>query len=863
MGTRGLFFVRCRGRYFAYYNHFDSYPDGLGSAIIQQIPENRDEYREWLQAMRVRYSKLATHYEGQCLPVSVKADQSDPTGSLPERYIKSFLSVDDRLEHSPLQIVMPDAEIWFIEWTYTLDLDREVFTVDNVLHFKLTKIPRYDRWIYYIDKDGYERRAFKPFTPEEIIGDVTCTPHFSQASKNRYKCLGPEVMPPRSLVSDSEEVVIHREALFWVVFSLTHQRYSPLLDQFYLEWGSGSFAFRELAFAFLSITAGEMSFESPRSLNGNYSGEGYFLIPEDRLRIGQQSLLPRFLHESHAAGFEPGSAPRETTYWMNNVLIHLVTRTDLVDVEEAAVAEVVDFGLNAGVNRFYAMVFSILDVVLIRVQTNQDGTVHVRRSPLMALVHFNDNNSRFVNGPRSRQSVLPQKTTTCPGFDVPPPTGKEIAEDGNSSHPAESNDVENEGEKEGPATIVKESYEDEDFTFSMMLRFFDAASEEHLAGEKSRIFPNEIMATVLEFSDMRTHEMLRRTSACCQQLGNRRIRLSDNYAVVGADRRQAPEQFFVEDLRTGERIKSTVSYSARSYHYLQNEDKSIELNPVIGIADPSSTRVSIIDRVSFYLSDLYPSDPKYTGKTELPWYEKYRYTGGFADSEADNKLLDMPTYLYPGSFENAWGRFITAVIRSGDNSAYRFVMLNNAKWMCLLPPRYRQLRMDHLFCNGLQAFVRHPDDESPVEWQQTINYAIAQLGLTDRVRPREQNVKGRPVLVGFGTKARLYYYVYRRNETPAVPANASSYSVRIADSCTKLDGRHRLVELYPGGNPLNIQNPEDRAKLEDWLLTFRGNDDFGTEWDPIAESRQRIECGESKTTANQKAQEVQGEDASD
>ncbi|KAK1149403.1 hypothetical protein N8T08_006626 [Aspergillus melleus] len=861
MGTRGLLFVRCRGRYFVYYNHFDSYPDGLGSAIVQEIPEDPDKYREWLQIMRARYSELATQYEERCLPVSVKGDQYESTDSLAERYMGSFLSVDDRLENSPLQIVMPDVEIWFIEWTYTLDLDREIFTVDNALHFKFIKVPRYDRWIRYIGKDSYDRRAFKTSTPKEIIGDVTCIPQFNRASRDRYKTLNPEIVPPRSLVPDSKEVVIHREALFWIVFSLTHRRYSPILDQFLPEWDSNSFGFRELAFAFLSITAGEMSFEYPESLNRNYSREGYFLIPEANLHIGQQSLLPRFLHESHAPGLEPGAAPKETTYWMNNAIIHLVTRTDLVDVEEAAVAEVVEFGLNAGVNSFYAMVFSILDVVLVRVQTNQDGIVHVRRSPLMALVHFNDKNSRFANGPRSRDSGPSEATTSV--------TEKE-SEDEISS---QSESVEFEDEKDGEiaTTIVKESYEDEDFTFSMMLRFFDAASREHLAGEASRRVPNEIMSTVMEFSDVRTHQMLRKTSACCQQLGNSRIRLNDYYAIVGADRRQAPEQFIIEDLRTGERITSTVSYSSKSYHHLANVKSSIELNPVIGIADANSTRMTIIDTVSFYLSNLSASDPKYTEKIELPWYEQYSYTGGFANTGTDNKLFELPTYLYPGSFENAWGQYITALIRSGENSAYRFVMLNNAKWQCLLPPRYRQLRMDHLFCNGLQAFVRHPDDESPMEWEQTINYTVVQLGLTEFSRRREQNVKGRPILVAFGTNARLFYYVYRRDETPAVPANPSSYSVRVAESCTKSDGRHRLVELYPGDSPLNIRDPEDRAKLEDWLMTFRGNEDFGTEWDPITESRKRVGCDDSRTTAGQEesgagdedAQEGEGEEASD
>lgn len=44
MGTRGLVFIRCHGRYFVYWNQFDSYPEGLGEAIVHQIPENDEKY---------------------------------------------------------------------------------------------------------------------------------------------------------------------------------------------------------------------------------------------------------------------------------------------------------------------------------------------------------------------------------------------------------------------------------------------------------------------------------------------------------------------------------------------------------------------------------------------------------------------------------------------------------------------------------------------------------------------------------------------------------------------------------------------------------------------------------------------------
>lgn len=49
MGTRGHMYIRCRGRYFIYYNQFDSYPEGLGETIVAQIPEDPEEYRSKYQ----------------------------------------------------------------------------------------------------------------------------------------------------------------------------------------------------------------------------------------------------------------------------------------------------------------------------------------------------------------------------------------------------------------------------------------------------------------------------------------------------------------------------------------------------------------------------------------------------------------------------------------------------------------------------------------------------------------------------------------------------------------------------------------------------------------------------------------------
>lgn len=58
MGTRGHFVIRCRGRYFVYYNQFDSYPEGLGNAIVHSIPVNHEEFRSKCNSYSQIYWKL-------------------------------------------------------------------------------------------------------------------------------------------------------------------------------------------------------------------------------------------------------------------------------------------------------------------------------------------------------------------------------------------------------------------------------------------------------------------------------------------------------------------------------------------------------------------------------------------------------------------------------------------------------------------------------------------------------------------------------------------------------------------------------------------------------------------------------------
>jgi hypothetical protein len=53
MGTRGLFGFYYKGKYYVVYNHFDSYPSGLGNSILEQIHQAQKDgsFANWVSQL--------------------------------------------------------------------------------------------------------------------------------------------------------------------------------------------------------------------------------------------------------------------------------------------------------------------------------------------------------------------------------------------------------------------------------------------------------------------------------------------------------------------------------------------------------------------------------------------------------------------------------------------------------------------------------------------------------------------------------------------------------------------------------------------------------------------------------------------
>ncbi|KAF4164490.1 hypothetical protein CNMCM6936_009072 [Aspergillus lentulus] len=828
MGTRGLLFIRCRGRYFVIWNQFDSYPEGLGDAIVHEIPTDPDGYRNWLDSMREMYSRSAQKFEDQILTVDANIEQDDL--SISERHAKSYLAVDDRLEYAPIQTIMNRfSNDLFIEWTYTIDLDREMFAVDDAACFKLFNIPHGGRWIRYLAEDARQRRKLSDNTPKDIVADVSWKPNIDPNLKVLGQALNIELlsltnfaagtMLPLDLDAASPSAAVKQMMPVRINFLMTAflqmcRVYRKVLDRFVLEWEPSCFMFREMAFAVLSLAAGEVFFEYPEVLDAKYRTNGYYLLPNSRTPKYHTRMLPRFLHESHLPGIEPGSAPKSTSFWFHNILVHLNSRLDLDDVEEASVVAVVNDGLGQGYEEFYAMVLSILDVVLIRVQKGRDGKPYIRRSPLMSLFEFTDENSGYAHGPRTRLSQSQQ--------DLNKP-------DSHDAKPKDTSLEEDDAASDKSADPAAAGY----FTFMLMYHFFNAAAAERLAGKRSLLVPNEILSLIMDFSDMRTYLALAQSSAFCHEISHRKLRLNDEYAVVGSG--EDPETFVLEDLHSGKKIHSKLSMYQENWlgRAISNE---LKLSPVIGVKD--ADRLSIMDDVAIQLTDMTPKDPMWSEAGEGPSREQYGWS--FPPNERDGDLIfNLPSYAYLGAVENAWGQYLSKLARDAGDPHSRFfsTMLRNRLYRCLLPPGYRELGMEPFQCSGFHAFFRHGRDETPDEWERTLQYVVRQLSKLE-ARPRDRFQRwGHPLIVAFSTRVKLFYYVFHREVRPAICSNAKSYTVEIAAKCTDPNPGSRLVQLITGEDPIDLKDDDDRMKFESWIISLCKNSSL--QYNPYTEQFDR------------------------
>ncbi|KAF8493728.1 hypothetical protein F5888DRAFT_1722504 [Russula emetica] len=150
MGTRGNKVYRHKGRYYVYYNHWDSYPSGFGLQVLHEIPRNvsKEEFEEWVRKTREYvYAQRDSH---------VLNDPEDGSSYVSDK--------------------QPEENVLFIEWIYEIDLDNLVFHVDNQPLFRLDNMPPDDIFMKSISFDHFGHRALYEHTPTQFRYDWRAPP---------------------------------------------------------------------------------------------------------------------------------------------------------------------------------------------------------------------------------------------------------------------------------------------------------------------------------------------------------------------------------------------------------------------------------------------------------------------------------------------------------------------------------------------------------------------------------------------------------------------------------------------------------------------------------------------------------------
>jgi len=141
MGTRGLFGFKYKGNYYLIYNHFDSYPSGLGANLIGEIKFMIDNnlFNIWIRLLEniQIVDKSIAPTDEDILKLSVYADLNVSECSEKDWYcllrkcqgsFKRVLESGYLLDSGFDDKVLLHGDI-FIEYTYILNFDDNTFEV--------------------------------------------------------------------------------------------------------------------------------------------------------------------------------------------------------------------------------------------------------------------------------------------------------------------------------------------------------------------------------------------------------------------------------------------------------------------------------------------------------------------------------------------------------------------------------------------------------------------------------------------------------------------------------------------------------------------------------------------------------------
>ena len=507
MGTRGLRIIRFRGRYWGFYNQLDSHPHGLGQWLVDSIPTDPEQYRKWLQSQRDTYAKWDS-----LLHQFLTIQPEDMRKLLTDGYQTPvfWAAFDDRLlrDAPPYHVLGFNDTI--VKWTYTIDLDREIFSVNSAAHFHLNRIPRNEVWSQALFKDTYGSRFLLPqLVPAESVATLVLDPPIFAVS-TKYAKLQTRLVKPKNLdgIPPSQ---LTGPKLRWELFNIFQESQQANLSVNLLGWQAQDLPFRELTFFILCLAAGgeHLALLDQRRIIKPYPEALYLGLTTNDSSEPDIELATCLGVGYHMAGLPIGSAPGESKYWLEGALICLVPRLDYPGILEEAIADAIEYGrAECTASSFHAVLISIEHLVLLRSFPN--GTVD--HTEVLPLVHIYSHRSKGSHTRYDEQALEALHAGHC---------GQKKSQENEEDQIINDDEEEDDAESIEPLPIRDVSIR---ATFMALVLFFETTILETLRPiqQNEARLPDEICELVLRnVSDIKTYnsclKVSRRFRLICQQ----------------------------------------------------------------------------------------------------------------------------------------------------------------------------------------------------------------------------------------------------------------------------------------------------------------------------------------------------------
>ena len=245
--------------------------------------------------------------------------------------------------------IWPPPNTLFIQWTYTIDLDRELFSVNHKVHFSLSTIP--DTWIREVNLILGEIDDGDDDDDVVLIPQAIDISYPKLAVDENYIQLYEKAKCSIFQVEESHTQLNLNSAYEGLCFELAKsfaEFIQPLFPAI-SSWGPGDVPFKELAFALL-LLADRYSF----------------------------SLLPSSSPDEE--DYDMGVAyPSTSSFWFAGTFVYLTTHLKDDAVRKSAIGHVLELTKNCPRSNFTAFLFSIRDLVVIDI--SEEGVKHTETLP--------------------------------------------------------------------------------------------------------------------------------------------------------------------------------------------------------------------------------------------------------------------------------------------------------------------------------------------------------------------------------------------------------------------------------------------------------------------------------------------------